>query len=408
MEKVKDRACKAKRRVENSSVEKKKEWACKAKKRTENPVYASAEKDKNCECIQLRRQTDPEFRSTERLKDSEKKKHKRQTDREECAAEINHVSQRLDFDQPDVHSNVEEYRQNLLLRAVEKFLHNTSEGPVYVCSSCYQTHFVQNVQRVSGLQSGAHQQLLEECLTGYLSKDNVEWICLTCKLDIYKDLVPKLFVKNKMGFLEKPEELCLFPLKETLIAPLIPFMTLRALPVCGLRMHGQKSIMGNVVHVPNDVSSTVQSLPRLLDDIGTVLMKLKRMMCYSTSVFSENVRPLKVVAALRYLMQNSAMYTQFNFRVPNDWLQHIATSQYPNHFFVEGHMPSDETESDGQTTQDEQSQNADKNTTDTENDEFESPLMTVQGNMDTMLTKHMPLSTYNDLQGTADEFGQLP
>ncbi len=130
-------------------------------------------------------------------------------------------------------------------------------------------------------------------MTGYQSKDNVEWICLTCKLDIYKDLVPKLSVKNKMGFPEKLEELCLFPLEEILITPLIPFMTLRALPVCGLRTHGQKSIMGNVVHVPNDVSSTVQSLPRLLDDMGTVPMKLKRRMCYSTSVFLENVRPLK-------------------------------------------------------------------------------------------------------------------
>ena len=65
--------------------------------------------------------------------------------------------------------------------------------------------------------------------------------------------------------------------------------------------------------------------------------------------------PSKVVAALRYLMQNSAMYTQINFQVPNDWLQHIAMSQHPNHFFVEGHMPPDETESDGQTTQDEKS-----------------------------------------------------
>ncbi len=81
-----------------------------SKKTSRKLVYASAEKDKNCEHIQLCRQTDPEFRSTERLKDSEKKKHKHQTDCQKRAAEINHVSWQLDFDQPDIQSDVEEHR----------------------------------------------------------------------------------------------------------------------------------------------------------------------------------------------------------------------------------------------------------------------------------------------------------
>ena len=93
---------------------------------------------------------------------------------------------------------------------------------------------------------------------------------MTCKRDIYNDLVPNLSVANKIEFPECPPELELYPLEETLVAPLIPFMTIHSLPVYGDTANGQKLIDGNVVHIPNDIVSPVNSLPHNLDEMGTV------------------------------------------------------------------------------------------------------------------------------------------
>ena len=70
---------------------------------------------------------------------------------------------------------------NNLSDSIKIFLDSISQGPVYVCSSCLQTHFADNVFKVSTLCPGKHQLLLEECLTQYKSIDEEEWLCLSCK-----------------------------------------------------------------------------------------------------------------------------------------------------------------------------------------------------------------------------------
>ena len=123
---------------------------------------------------------------------------------------------------------------NNLSDSIKIFLDSVSQGPIYVCSSCLQTHFADNVFKVSTLHPGKHQLLLEECLTHYKSIDEEEWLCLSCKREIYDGLVPKLSQMNKVGFPEKPQELDLNRLEEFFIAPLSAFMIIRSLPVCGL------------------------------------------------------------------------------------------------------------------------------------------------------------------------------
>ena len=54
---------------------------------------------------------------------------------------------------------------------------------------------------------------------------------MTCKRDIYYDLVPKLSVANKIGFPEHPPELELYPLEETHVAPLLPSMIIHSWPL---------------------------------------------------------------------------------------------------------------------------------------------------------------------------------
>ena len=50
--------------------------------------------------------------------------------------------------------------------------------------------------------------------------------------------------------------------------------------------------------------------------MDTVAVKIKRKKAYKTAVFTENVRPKKVVKALEYLVKNSEMYKPYNIQIP--------------------------------------------------------------------------------------------
>ena len=126
-----------------------------------------------------------------------------------------------------------------LQQSIAIFHKLTSQGPVYVCTACLQTMFVDDVDDVASLRPGKHKELLKECCTGYISIDGREWLCHSCKHEIYQDKYPKLSKANKVCFPERPPELDLFPLEETLISPLLPFMTIRSLPVGGLTKEGK-------------------------------------------------------------------------------------------------------------------------------------------------------------------------
>ena len=109
--------------------------------------------------------------------------------------------------------------------AVEKFNEAILGSCSYVCSCCQQLWFKQSVKEVSSLyQTGSMDtSLLKQCLTGYSSVGNREWICNTCVFNIRKGKVPKLSVINGMRFPQKPPELNLSNLEERLIALRIPF-----------------------------------------------------------------------------------------------------------------------------------------------------------------------------------------
>ena len=265
-----------------------------------------------------------------------------------------------------------------LAESVATFTKSVARGPVYTCSSCLQLNFPDYVHDVNTLRPGSHAETLTQCLTGTRSADGKEWLCHTCKHDIYVDKIPKLSKANLVGFPDRPEELMLNQLEEMLIAPLLPFMTIRSLPVCGNVHHGQKQVSGSVVHVPNDIATTIQSLPRHLDEMGTVSVKLKRKKTYKSSVFQENIRPVKVVRALDYLLQNSPMYRQYNIPAQaNMWLNHVAETEHENRAFVEGHHIEEHQMSDSEQ----------------QDDQFEevNPSEQTQGDMSTMLDEGVPI-----------------
>ena len=67
-------------------------------------------------------------------------------------------------------------------------------------------------------------------------------------------------------------------------------------------------MIGNVVHVPNDIGTTLKTLPCMLSDMETIPVNIKRKKSYKTTVFSELISPNKVIKAVKFLVANSEMY----------------------------------------------------------------------------------------------------
>ena len=280
---------------------------------------------------------------------------------------------------------------NNLTESIRKFLEAVSEGPVYVCSSCQQTHFANNVVDVCNLHPQKHQTLLETCLTNFKSVNNKEWICLSCKREIYAGLVPNL---STVGFPKKPPELELNAL-EFLAEPLSAFMRIRSLPVCGITACGQKLMIGNVVHVPNDIGTTLKTLPCMLSDMETIPVNIKRKKSYKTTVFSEFISPNKVIKAVKFLVANSEMYKSYNIDV-STWLHDIENSTHDNQYFIEGNN----------LTVDQSLVNLEENDSnnDTNFEEITSSEIS-QGNMDTMLIEHVNTVTEDSSDSPQDSTG---
>jgi hypothetical protein len=158
-----------------------------------------------------------------------------------------------------------------------------------------------------------------------LSVDNKQWLCNTCVDSLKAGKKAKLAVANGMNFPEKTPELILHQLEERLIALRIYFMQIRQLP-----RGSQLSLKGYVVNVPTDVQTTVNCLPRTVDQTATIPINLKRKLSYTRAVTIQNVRPVAMLAALHYLMNHSKLFQDANITLNHDWLKSFQTEPSEN------------------------------------------------------------------------------
>ena len=84
---------------------------------------------------------------------------------------------------------------------------------------------------------------------------------------------------------------------------------------------GQFSLNGGICHLPIEIGKIVNTLPHNYSEFETIGVKLKRRLCYKNSVFNENVRPHKIIEALKYLMNTSDLYKEHNINIDSQWLQ---------------------------------------------------------------------------------------
>ena len=195
---------------------------------------------------------------------------------------------------------------------VSSFHELVSRGPDYVCSSCAQTffkHYVRNIANLKGISDKTY-------FTGYKSVNGFEWVCLNCLKSIKAKRTPKMWLHNGLQFPVVPSELNLSNLEERLVSPRLPFMHIRELP-----RGGQLNLRGNIVNVPADVNSTIKSLPRLINENETIMLKLKRRLSYKHHVAFENIRPNKVFEAAKWLVSHSSLFQNEGICVNETWLQ---------------------------------------------------------------------------------------
>ena len=203
--------------------------------------------------------------------------------------------------------------------SIKRFHSDIAIGPLYVCSCCHQTWFRKSVSMLKNTHISAESKRLH--CTDFTSVGNEEWICHTCLCALRESKPPKLSVANGMKWPDKPPELNLHQLEERLIALRIPFMQIRELP-----RGGQYSLKGNVINVPVDIQPTINCLPRPMDENFTVAIQLKKKLSYKKVDFKENVRPLRVLTALHWLMNNSELYKKSGIIVDDKWFQEVTES----------------------------------------------------------------------------------
>ena len=259
------------------------------------------------------------FVECERVKKQEYRKNKQKMDEmNECIVlGETRKKDKIKFDDHKV-EKISDHRYKDIKECIEQFHSSIAVGPLYVCTCCHQTWFRKGVCMLKNINLPTSSRLY---CTKFISVNDAEWICHTCIGAIRDGKVPKLSVANGMKWPDKPPELDLHQLEERLIALRIPFMQIRELP-----RGGQYSLKGNVINVPVDIQPTINCLPRPMDENFTVAIQLKKKLAYKKVDFKENVRPLRVLSALHWLMNKSQLYKKSGIVVDESWFQEVTES----------------------------------------------------------------------------------
>ena len=280
----------------------------------ENQTFKEQEKESQNQSKKRAREN-PYVLECERIKKQQIRQEKRKiNDDLEINVPRKKIKRDIDLLPKKIQKNFETIEES-----IKRFHSDISFGPIYVCSCCHQTWFRKSVSVLKNTLIPAESKRLH--CTEFTSVGNEEWICHTCLSALRDSKLPKLSVANGMKWPDKPPELNLHQLEERLIALRIPFMQIRELP-----RGGQYSLKGNVINVPVDIQPTINSLPRPMDENFTVAIQLKKKLSYKKVDFKENVRPLRVLSALHWLMNNSELYKKSGIVVDDNWFQEVTES----------------------------------------------------------------------------------
>ena len=259
------------------------------------------------------------FVECERVKKQEYRKNNQKMDEmKECIVlGETRKKDKIKFDDHKV-EKISDHRYKGIKECIEQFHSSIAVGSLYVCTCCHQTWFRKGVCMLKNINLPTSSRLY---CTKFISVNGAEWICHTCIGAIRDGKVPKLSVANGMKWPDKPPELDLHQLEERLVSLRIPFMQIRELP-----RGRQYSLKGNVINVPVDIQPTVSCLPRPMDENFTIAKQLKKKLSYKKVDFKENVRPLRVLTALHWLVNKSELYNRSGVEIDVNWFKEVTES----------------------------------------------------------------------------------
>lgn len=203
-------------------------------------------------------------------------------------------------------------RETKIIKLITKFRSLCARGPTFVCKCCDQLFYRQTVDRLEKFETLGNNAF-ETCITNIETKSL--WVCKTCSNYLKKDQIPPCSTANGNAFKEIPEILAdLTPLEWRLVSLRIPFIQISEAP------RGKQFKMSkNVVNVPADIVSTVAKLPRTESDMHTIKVKLKKQLRKPYHYMAESVRPNRVIAAVKYLAENTSLYKAESIQLDENW-----------------------------------------------------------------------------------------
>lgn len=138
------------------------------------------------------------------------------------------------------------------------------------CKVCDRLWFDNNLTKIANIQNAQSRANAIAVLRCEFAADDAHGeylVCSTCKDSLVAGKLPAMSVANGYRYPPRPDHLpALNPVEERLIAPRLPFMSIRRLT----HGNGQYGIKGQVVNVPIDVQKTVQCLPRSIPDDAAI------------------------------------------------------------------------------------------------------------------------------------------
>lgn len=123
-------------------------------------------------------------------------------------------------------------------------------------------------------------------------------LCQQCHKALQAHKLPKYAIANNLEFGDIPQVLKdLTAIELRLIGRVDPFVTVHRLA------GGQYGTKDNIVNFYNDVTSVLQKLPRSIDNISTIFVRLA-----GSSTRQHVIRPNKIREALHWLKSNNQLY----------------------------------------------------------------------------------------------------
>ena len=104
--------------------------------------------------------------------------------------------------------------------------------------------------------------------------------------------------------------------------------------------HGKQYTMHEtVVNVPTSIETTIQTLPRTNTMMRPYLSNWKKKQNYKSHDYFQNIRPRKIMIALQWLLENSALYKNANININRQWLDNYFSQASSNgHCHEETHI----------------------------------------------------------------------